>query len=289
MDHQEERAYVRGAISTGACALVHLVLKFLTEEDIRFKDLSHYLKLKRTMNREPYSKPWATKYQGRPSIGSCMYLCKELKPVSYEDFYEKYVRSGYEWAFKDSGDRKSTLRGRTYEELEDIAVRWKEDCPSSDYPLSTFYDAIILHAIIETFMGNKMEMDARCVLHENGFTTEDVTDDEDAKMGIDFKVCKDGELKYLMQVKPLRFFISTNRDTNNDRRNVYNKQKDGNSIYPDVPYKYLIYDTLDAQWIYNPNTNRCLFDYEDLVSINGSPIYGAAFFQQHKTDKLFRG
>lgn len=263
-------------------------LKILTEEDVKFKGLSHYLKLKRTMNREPYSKPWATKYQARPSIGSCMYLCKELKPTSYEDFYNKYVASGREWSYKDTAGRKSTLRGRTYDELEEIAIRWKEDCPGSKYPLSTFYDAIILHAIIETFMGNKMEMDARDKLHENGFVTEDVTDDEDAKMGIDFKVYKGNELKFLMQVKPLRFFISTNRDTHNDRRNVYNKQADGNRLYPNVPYKYLIYDTLDAQWIYNPVTNRCLFDYDELVSRTGSPMYGPHFFQEHKTDKLFR-
>ena len=264
-------------------------MKILNENDVKFKDLSTYLDLKGPMNREPYSIIWRNKYSGRPSVGSCMWLCKHLNPSTYEDFFNKYVESGIKDVWKDRYGKKSSGRGRTLDELEEIAINWRADCGNPpDLDLCTFFDAVVLHVIIETFMGKDKELEARDILEGNGFITEDGTDEEDTEMNIDFKVYKDGELKYLMQVKPVSFITSSNRDTKNDRIEAFKKHENGHKKYPGIPYYYLVYDASNGLWIVNEDKGRCLFEYEELVDNFGNPIQSRYKLTKNESKDLFK-
>lgn len=264
-------------------------MKFLNEEETKFKEISAYLSLKGPINREPYSILWRNKYSGRPSVGSCMWLCKELRPTSYQDFFNKYVESGNKDAWKDERGKKSYKRGRTLEELEEIAINWRNDCGNPpEMGLNTFFDAVVLHVIIETFMGKEKEFEARRMLEECGFVTEDATDNEDTEMNIDFKVYKDGELKYLMQVKPVSFITSNNNDTRDDRMEAFRKHECGHKKYPNIPYYYLVYDASNGLWIINKEKGRCLFEYGELVNPFGRPVKTKNELIKNETDKLFK-
>ena len=254
---------------------------YLTEDDIKWKGVDYYISLKKKWNDDKYGIPWK-KYASKPSVGSMVSLCDKWNPSSYEDFY--YIYTG--WGAKLNVYNKID-RGRTVDELEEIAIRWRNDANDFETPLSEYFDAIILHTVVETYVGKDFENKAIDMLNDNGFTTKHGTQDEDSDMNIDFKIYKDGELKSLVQVKPISFIISNRKHTREDRINVFEKHKKGWKKYPGIPYIYLIYDASTLKWVYNEKENRCAFAYEDLVNLDGSPIISAYQLRKCETDNLF--
>ena len=120
-------------------------MKILTEEDVKWKGTEYYNSLKSKWNDDKYGLYWQKKYQCRPSVGAMVYLCETWKPESYEDFFNMYI-SRYEGSDK-------IHRGRSLEELEEIAINWQNDVGDFETPLSEYFDAIILHTVVETYVG----------------------------------------------------------------------------------------------------------------------------------------
>ena len=257
------------------------MLSELNEEDVKFKDLSHYINLKGKWNKNLYGDTWRKFFSGRTHVGACMWLCEKLNPTSFEDFYLKYINSG-------TNDRNlgRIYRGRTVEELESIAIRWRDVCNDYETPLSEYYDAIVLHTIVETYVGKHYESKAISHLTEKGYDVMHGDDYEDEYMNIDLKVYKDGKLLTFLQVKPVSFIVSKRWHTKDDRKEVFEKHRCGKEKYPGIPYKYLLYDVKTDKWIYNKKEERNLFNYEDLVDVNGNSKISGYMLRKHETDGL---
>ena len=256
-------------------------MKFLTEEETKWKGIEYYNSLKKDWNDDKYGKYWQRKYSGKPSVGAMVWLCDKWKPNSYEDFFNMYIT-------KYNGNDR-IYRGRSLEELEEIAINWQKDCVDYGKPLSEYFDAIILHTVVETFVGVDFEKKAVQALEStNRYIAERGTDEEDSAMNIDYKVFNlDHKLLYFIQVKPISFIVSDKSHTFKDRVNAFEKHKKGNEMYPGVPYYYLIYDAYTNKWVVNPNKNRCLFEYHELVKSNGEPLRSAYVMRKYETDELF--
>ena len=259
------------------------MLKILKEDDVKFKGVEYYVSLKTKWNKDFYGLLWRDRYSSKLSVGACVWLCENMNPSSYEDFYRKYIESG-----DIDKDRGPKYRGRTCEEIEEIAIRWRTECGDYETPLSEYYDAIVLHTVVETYMGKDFEDKAISCLEENGYAVEHGDDTEDSLMNIDMKVYKDGKLVFLMQVKPISFIVSDKLHTKRDRINAFEKHEAGHEKYPGIPYKYLIYDPSTNKWIYNKEKERCLFSYDELVHRNGKSVRSAYAMKKYETDTLFR-
>ena len=254
-------------------------MKFLTEEDVKWKGLDYYNSLKSKWNDDKYGESWQRKYAGKPSVGAMVYLCDEWKPNSYEDFFNMYITRF------DGNDK--IHRGRSLEELEEIAINWQESSKDFETPLSEYFDAIILHTVVETYVGTDFEKKAVKCLTEHDFKAVHGTDEEDSSMNIDYKIYKNGALKFFLQIKPLSFIVSNRNHTFKDRVNAFEKHDIGNKKYPGIPYYYLIYDGYKNKWIYNPDKKRCLFKYEELVKKNGQPLRSAYVMRKFECEDLF--
>jgi hypothetical protein len=256
-------------------------VRILTEEETRWKGLNHYLSLKKKWNDDKYGVYWQRKYSGKPSVGAMVYLCEKWKPTSYEDFYNMYISrcEGID----------NLHRGRSLEELEEIAINWQSDVKDFETPLSEYFDAIILHTVVETYVGADFENKAiKAMLDTKKYIIERSSDEEDSAMSIDFKVFNlDRKLLYFIQVKPISFITSNKLHTLKDRVNAFEKHKKGNEAYPGIPYYYLVYDAFTNKWVVNPKKNRCLFEYSELVKSNGDPLRSKYIMRKDESDVLF--
>ena len=262
-------------------------MKYLTEEETKWKGVDYYVPLKPKWNKDEYGLFWQTKYCPKPSVGAMVWMCDTWKPNSYEEFYNMYIT-------KTEGHDK-IHRGRTLEELEDIAINWQNDVKDYNTPLSEYFDAVILHTVVETYMGVHFENKAiEAMESTDKYIIERGTDEEDSAMSIDFKVFnkingKKGKLLYFVQVKPLSFITGYRNHTVKDRINAFSKHRKGNEMYPGIPYYYLIYDADTNKWVYNPDTKRCRFEYKELVKDNGygTPIRNKKKMKEYESDSLF--
>ena len=255
-------------------------MEILTKEDIKWKGTEYYNSLKSKWNDDKYGLYWQKRYQHKSSVGAMVYLCETWKPESYEDFFNMYISK-----YEGSDD---IHRGRSLEELEKIAKNWQSDVGDFETPLSEYFDAIILHTVVETYVGADFEKRAVERLEECGFKAVHGTDEEDSLMNIDYKIYKDNTLKYFLQIKPLSFVISDRTHTFKDRVNAFGKHNIGNKKYPGVPYYYLVYDASTVRWLYNKDKDRCLFKYEELVDGFGNPIKSLREMKKYETDELFK-
>lgn len=167
-----------------------------------------------------YNTQWK-KYAGRNHIGDCSKLFQRLRPTSYYDFYVKYTKDGEETV----SNRKEMLHyGRTEEEIEELAKKYREECNDYSYPLEDYIKNVYMHTIIETYDGQLREDQVNQMLSNLGYTYEKPKGDEDAKLGIDFKVYKDGKLSFVIQIKPKSFFMGyKNKSLLEDRMAAFKK------------------------------------------------------------------
>ena len=233
-------------------------MKVLTEEDIKWKGKEYYESLKPKFNRGKINALYEKTYRQPYSIGYVSKLFRRLKPCSYEDGYNKYLKSGY-----DEINQERKFRGRTVDELEDLAIKWKEESHSR-MPVSMFYDALILHAVVETVYGNIMEGRAEEIYRRHGFEIIESSEEDDRNGGIDF-IAKKGEQTLLVQVKPHTFFYNK-EDIRKDRVSMYHKMEYGIEKYPGATYAIMIYNKKE-EWL--SKDGRFNFRYSELTDING--------------------
>jgi len=234
-------------------------MKYLSEEDTGFKGLEHYESLKKRFNK-PDINDWYEKIYRHPqAIGYVSAFFKKNKPSSFENAIGLYHLSGIL-------DRNLPItdRGRTKEEIEDLAIDWKAKC-GVDLPLVDFYDTLILHAVIETVFGYLMEGTAAAAYRERGFDVKETDGYDDRSLGIDFIATKD-DTELLVQVKPISFFRGEKPDLVKDRVTTWSKHKAGLEKYPKASYVYMIYDPL-TKWL--KHNGKFNFRYEDLITEDG--------------------
>lgn len=151
-----------------------------------------------------YNKVWLGLTK-RKFLGACADIYQRLQPKDYYDFYVKYTEDGD----RTKDNREENLDcGRSEEEIVEVAKLYQKLCNDNTYPLSEYIMNIYHHVIVETFNGQMREQSVGLYLNKNGYTFEKPTKDEDSRLGIDFKVYKDNNLKFALQVKPITFLKS---------------------------------------------------------------------------------
>lgn len=194
--------------------------------EYRFKSIFDYNKIKQLYNVEPLTVIWHD--EGAPStkIGKCVECYKKWfstimesihNGISYEDFedFGKYY-------FKNC---------KSYEEIVKLAEHLQTlfaeheneflDKKDEILNLDNIIDLIILHAVVETFLGAIIEYRVAKHIREKG---RKVIKDEnlDRYYGIDLLVESKNKGKFVgIQVKPISFFIGKKQDLIKDREKVF--------------------------------------------------------------------
>ena len=217
----------------------------LTEEDYKWKGLSHYEEVRKILNKNVYTVPWRNKYSSKRISGPCIDTCKKTMPKNAEDYYNR------------AGDYCNKM---TKENMERIANMWRNSCNEEKIPLSVFYDGVVCHTIIETFNGYKKENTILNLLRGSGFTVS-YDEYDDSMCGIDMTVQK-GNKTYFIQVKTVSYLFGHAYDCIADRKKIFTeylpnqKKKYGDNI----PYYWIFYDKDSDKWIWNPFTNSFKWD-----------------------------
>ena len=232
--------------------------------------MEEYVEAKRLLNQKVYTVPWRDKYSRRNSVGPCQDIARKTTAKSCEEFFNFYLNNANEQL-----DKPINVRGCTLDELEMVAYNWMmESGDPCNLGIKTFFYGVIMHVIIETFLGKAKEYEAMEAFSKFGYTIEESTSDEDADMGIDFKVCDDKGVKWLVQIKPVSFILGFQPDLIKDRKFVFAKHELGNTRYPNVPYIYMFYNSKEGgKWIYNTAKNSYFFKYTDLIAENGYQLF----------------
>lgn len=215
---------------------------------MRFNDINKKDFKRTNVISRKYNTQWK-KYAGRNCIGDCSKLFQRLRPTSYYDFYVKYTKDGEETV----SNRKEMLHyGRTEDEIEELAKEYQNECCDYSYPLDDYIKNVYMHTIIETYDGQIKEEQVNQILSNLGFTYEKPEGNEDARLGIDFKVFKDGKLSFVIQIKPKSFFVGhKNQSLIDDRIGAFHKEelvkkKLGVNTYYMV---YLADDNGNVEWL----------------------------------------
>lgn len=235
---------------------------------MQLKNVEEYIKARNKNAR--YGNIWRNFYSGKHKVGPCVALCCKYRPQSYQEFMDVYIKDAIE-----NSDLPLNKRGRTIEELKNICVNpyfehVKKITNREDLDYETFFDEAICHVIIETFNGRSHERELECYCEGKGYTIEYPSNEDDSKNGIDFFCCKDNEKKFMIQVKPLSFFVSKRSDTISDRLNAFNKANNAVKKYG-IPYYFTIYDSKEKKWCKNEvNESSVLYRIKDLYQEDGS-------------------
>lgn len=195
-------------------------------------------------------------------IGNCTNLYHKLKPLNYKDFYDKELKYA-----EENHDLPISERGLTYEEFYMLAHKYKklvEDKTNLTYDLSVYFYALICHAIVETFVGQKKERMIMDYSSKKGYEAKKVEGKKDAKDGVDIKVIGNG-LSFYIQVKPISFFKAKYPDTHKHRIKACRKREEVLDLEGLDTY-YAIYDsdwkTSQVKWV--SNNGRILFKINEL-------------------------
>lgn len=214
------------------------------------KSKEYYEKNKKKFNddcNEQYGK-----INGRPFIGSNSWLFKELKPMNYQDFFDKYLNYtdgkplNPNVDYKYSSDlKKKENCGRTLEDLIAVARYYKKISPHVNYPLEEFFDDLVNHIILETYDGHQAELFLRDYCISGNCEVTETDGDFDANFGVDLIVKKPDNTVNYIQVKPLSTFVGRPKNPKliKDRINFFKKQKDlDNYLGEHHEIIYMIYD-----------------------------------------------
>lgn len=234
-------------------------------------DINKCEESKKILNRNEESRLiYREKCSGSCFIGNCTNLYHKLKPLNYKDFYDKELKYA-----EENHDLPIKERGLTYEEFYMLAHKYKKLVENSTeliYDLSVYFYALVCHAIVETFMGQKMEGKIMNHISNKGFTAKKVEGLKDAKCGIDIEVTGKGQHFYV-QVKPISFFIAKYKDTKKDRIGLCRKREETLKS-EDIDTFYAIYDsdwkTSQVKWV--SNNGRILFRINNLFSYDKDNI-----------------
>lgn len=249
-------------------------------------DVKKCIESKKILKKNPKS-GLIHKYKcaGPDFMGNCTDLYHKLKPLNYKDFYErelKYAEENQHLPIKD--------RGLTYEEFYMLAHKYKvllEGCTNLRYDLSIYFYALVCHAIVETFDGQKREEMIMDYISKKGFEVKKVKGEKDAKYGVDIEVIGKGQHFYV-QVKPITFFKAERPDTHEDRIGACRKREEILKLEGLDTY-YIIYDldwkTSQTKWVINKN-NGILFKISDLFDYDKDNIKSTIVRHQLPTERI---
>lgn len=217
---------------------------------------------------QKWSNIWRNKYSHRKVIGSCGQAFEEFiqsnTDITYENFYYFYI-----------------MNIRNIDEIKDIANQYYIEINS---PLSTTIEEcikiVILHAVIETYDGKKYEKDFIQFLKSNDFEIKNIPYDDDFLRGIDIFSIKN-EQQYLIQIKPISFFISNREDCIRDRIDATNKRKKALEKYPNSHYIFSIYNKKNGQWASTPS-GKISWNIDRLIMPNGSCLIDFKNYKYYK-------
>lgn len=251
---------------------------------IHYNGLAAYEKAKRELGR--YNFQWK-RIAGRKYIGCCSYLYEKLRPSSYQDFFEKYIKDGEDTY--GNPDISPEERGRTMDEITSLAERYRSLVGNFNIPLETYVDDIVMHTIIQTFNGQHAERVVKDALETSGFTVERGTKEEDTLMNIDMKVYgkHSPNVNWLIQVKPVSTFTGNyNFSLREDRSRFFLKHEKGHELYPNAPYFYILYkmgneETDNIYWVHKKGSDF-KFTLDELCDTNGVSKFDIKNFELKK-------
>ena len=257
---------------------------------IKLKERSYYEELKSKIGKK-HCTVWRS-ISGRPYVGNCSYLYSVLKPESYQDFLDKYIKFVNPNEVSLSKLKKNEFYGRSIEDLERLAKHYQKLANDDNFTLEEYFDDIICHVIIETFDGHKAEKELINILTEHGFEVEETEGVMDAEFGVDLIVKKNGNIKEYIQVKPISTFVRSNPSLIADRGNFFLKQYKLNEFTKNHPifitkdiifmmydYQHLI-KTGEVLWFYKDG--KVKFKLNELCQTNGQTLVGIEDFVQQK-------
>ena len=231
-----------------------------------FYEISEFIKAKQRLRI--YNKYWK-KYSGRIFVGDCSYLYKKFKPTSYQDFYEKYTKDG-----EESTEEDVKRRGRTYEEIVELAKKYQEDVGDYDISLDYYIKDIYMHVIIETYDGQKIEEMVSYYIEGNGYEVSQCSGDKDAIRSIDLEIKKKNR-EDRIQVKPISFFNGNrNLSLREDRKRIY---ENAVKLYEDekkILY-FIIYEideNRECKFVAKEN-GKITFKYDELFDNEKGVLY----------------
>lgn len=192
------------------------------------------------------------------NFGCMTYLYKKYNnPKTVQEFFNKYI--------SDTISQDNRQCGRNYNHI----INKAKTLASKDnftYSMDEYIDFIIKKLFIDTFNGCQKEVELKELIEKKGFTTKQPSLDDDLQLGIDLFAYKDGKLKFLIQTKPITFFLGNrNLGLINDRVLALQKQALAEETYK-VKVIYCIYNK--DKWIKN-NNGGIGFKLERLIENDG--------------------
>ena len=187
-----------------------------------------------------YSEIWK-KYAPAIYIGCCSKAFEMSHCTNYEDFYYWYI-----------------VHVKTPYEIINVAKLFYDDInDKSNTTLEECMRIVILHAVIETVDGKLKEIYLSNYLIKNGFEIYSPTQNDDSLKGIDIIAVKNN-IKYLIQVKPISFFLGNKKDQIDDRINNFEKEQKALNAYPNSNYFVSIYNSRENKWLSADGKNLAL-------------------------------
>lgn len=257
---------------------------------IKLKERSYYENLKSRIGKK-HCVTWRN-IAGRCYVGNCSYLYALLKPIDYQDFFNKYVDYINPLEKGENKLKKNELYGRSIEDLERLASHYKKLTGDDSFTLEEYFDDIVCHVIIETFDGHKAEKELINILTQYGFEVEETEGLMDAEFGVDLIVRKNGEIKEYIQVKPISTFVRTNPALLCDRSGFFLKQlkldefTENNPEFKKRDIIYMLYDyqhlikTGEVLWFYKGDQVK--FKLRELCQVNGQSLVKIEDFSAQK-------
>lgn len=210
-----------------------------------------------------YNMIWR-QFSGREFVGDCSFLYKKLRPVSYQDFLEKYTNDG-----KSNNSISNKKRGRTEQEIIELAKKY-QGMANKDIPLEIYIMNVYTHVIIETYDGQRIEEYIEdSIKNNNNAIVKRCYGKYDAEYGIDM-IVQVPDKKFALQVKPVSFFNGNNNESLiKDRAYAFIKEKKCFHNLNLHTY-YMIYDIInDKSCRIYMNGDKKLFKLETLCNSNG--------------------
>lgn len=217
----------------------------------------------------PINKAWHKKYSNTPYIGSCMDLCRRLKPENYEDFFKKYTAYA-----EEHKNEHVSKRGLTIDEIYELADAWRNDSIEmgldKDFDIAMFIYAALCHIIVETYDGWVREKAFRKYIEDAGFKCHYVENKLDRKYGVDMLISDtDAEKWFALQVKPISFVTSEREDTVKDKMALC-KKHDKLKLDKSLDTYYVIYD--GGKWLKRKDNGKFLFRVDELFGYDSNDV-----------------